>query len=106
MTPDGCVFGCSGFVSEDGQRCYPELPAHMKVSEGRFANCAFGFKLSDDGWECACESGLELSKDGTQCLPPTGKTWRDFANVCASNNLVASLIGDKCAESCGENEIA
>ena len=64
-TPDGCVFSCSGFVSEDGKRCYPELPAHMKVSEGRFAGCAFGFELADNGWECECEGVVSL--DGKTC---------------------------------------
>ena len=64
-TPAGCTFGCSGFVSEDGQRCYPELPAHMIVKEGRFAGCAFGFELSDDGWECKCEGVVSL--DGKTC---------------------------------------
>ena len=63
---NGCVFGCPGFVSEDGKRCYPELPEHMAVRDGRFAACAFGFVAAADGYSCECRNFVSI--DGKKCV--------------------------------------
>ena len=54
--------------------------------------------------KCICKEGLEISPDGTECVLPTDKTWKDFANICTAEDRVVSFTGDKCEESCKENE--
>ena len=64
-----CVFACPGFVSEDGQRCYSKLLAHMKPS-GRTAACdgESGFVLADDKYSCKCKDGYQLNSVGNACV--------------------------------------
>ena len=69
------------------------------------ASCG-DYQVSNIDKNCLCKEGLVKNDDYTKCVPPTGKTWRDFASICAEDHTVASLTGDRCANSCGENEVA
>ena len=93
MAPDGCVFGCSGFVSEDGQRCYPELPAHMIVKEGRFASCMFNFVLDANGWTCGCDSKSVQHEDGDRCVP-----LETCARTFQTEDVLVCLASETCPE--------
>ena len=45
-----------------------------------------------------------MSADGSKCVLPAGKMWKDFSSICAAEGRVVSFTGDKCTESCKENE--
>ena len=45
-----------------------------------------------------------MNAKGTECVPPTDKAWKDFASICADEGRVVSFAGDKCSDSCKDNE--
>ena len=54
--------------------------------------------------KCVCKEKLEMNAKGTECVLPVDKNWKDFKEICAAEDRVVSFTGDKCTESCQENE--
>lgn len=91
----------------NGKECVAECPSGWFVNEDEnecMESCG-KFQISNDRRTCACKAGLEpgAGPDGAQCVPPSGKSWKDLAELCAAEGGFVSLLGDACVEQCGEN---
>ena len=67
------------------------------------ASCG-AYQTADALKTCMCKDGLERDPNSNECVLPDEKIWRDFADICATEGRVVSFTGNKCDESCGENE--
>lgn len=89
----------------DEPECLKECPEpyYAPLSAGDCVAECGDYQIANDFRECVCKAGLEASSSGKECIPPSGKSWRDFAEYCAAEGRLASLTEDQCVEQCGEN---
>lgn len=81
--------------------------------------CKYGLSLLPDESDCVqelefataeggkfqCSKGLSYDSKTRACAPPSGKTWKDVAEVCVATGRVVSLSGTECVAQCGTLEI-
>ena len=95
------------YTVTDDRECYDACPAPLVGPlTGTVCTDKYGlYQELDENRKCVCKDELEISIDGTECVPPADRSWKDFASICADEDRVVSFTGDKCTESCGDNEI-
>lgn len=64
------------------------------------------YQEPDVSGKCVCKNGFEENAEGTGCALKNGNSWKDYAEACAAEGRAVSLAGDKCAEKCGDGEVA
>ena len=80
------------------QECYDACPAPLvgPLTGTVCTNKCGLYQELDENRKCVCKGRLEISVDGTECIPPAGKTWKDFKEICAAEGRAVSFTGDKC----------
>ena len=90
----------------DDQECYDACPSpRVGPLTGTVCTDKCGlYQELNEKRKCVCKGGLEISTNGKECVPPSEKTWKDFAKICTVEDRVLSITEKQCLESCKDNE--